>query len=944
MTTKIESPRVRRAAACIFGAGVAGALAVLLSACGGGGGAGNPAEMAVARVAQPAKAVISGRAVDGPLQGAVACLDIDADGACGTTEPRAAAPTAADGRFTIEVDAALAGQHRVLVEVPATAIDSYTGASVGIAFTMVAPASGTNTSHSVFVSPLSTLVQAQMDQSGAGRAEAEAHVRAQGRLSISPLADFGAAAVAGTPEAKAAALLARLVQATANAQMAELAPALGTLLRAADIEHELRRTLVAGLATLADAAEEDGLVRASGENLQAGLRATADSLAAQFGLSADTVRAAHTVARLAEPPQPAVPVAGATMSALRYTDADNWYYRSLRSSAADAVPDSNNYTRYYDTYVQSAPSALNTRGIVRTWSYNPSILRDGDLHWNGSAWVKCSFLTRYLTKVRDAQGRGDYNYCDGRDTGNGIRRLVDVSGQSIQAVVRDRVRAFPGGSAGVSFSAFGPSNLALWGSAVFPPNSVLIYQTNTITSTAFIYDVQTSAQVTVYNAAVAAGGDARVNPGLACNDPQQNSTAAQERPSTLEAVIARSPGKPCLFGQGGTAPNLSLDPNAWWSNSTVYLGDVNGVTTRPAGTGTYYTTNARLRVAFAPSGTRVTFYRCYQRTSDLSSRNCTAMGIGSWRIQTVGDARVMSFSVAPALAQRLGYARVLVERGGTIYFGFKNPVGAVDNDVRFNLTASNAMLDQLGLPQIRPVTQPGTAAGERAAALATMKGTWGGAGAGGNEALIFRIGDNGRFILAEANPYVAQTRTQTGAELGWLDFDPATGRLSTLLETDSNLTAGTSNPKDTDPPLTVSSTSLGGFSPLPNDDTGIVGLWAIGSASDLSVPHLAFFGNGRFLFVTTKDESDCFAANECPPGAEFGSYTWTPAQNSLLFFGMQYDTNGCAGAFDNCPYAVANGLVNTQSLVSLVVAPGGQTAVLTPSQSAPVTLYRIRPR
>jgi len=58
-------------------------------------------------------------------------------------------------------------------------------------------------------------------------------------------------------------------------------------------------------------------------------------------------------------------------------------------------------------------------------------------------------------------------------------------------------------------------------------------------------------------------------------------------------------------------------------------------------------------VAFAASGNRATFYRCYRRASDGSPRSCSRLGLGTWAIQTLGDGRVMSFSVQPALAQKL---------------------------------------------------------------------------------------------------------------------------------------------------------------------------------------------------------------------------------------------------------------------------------------------------
>src|SRR5690349_12605512 len=97
--------------------------AAALVACGGGGGSSNPPP-------GPTNVTISGKAVDGALQGATACYDLNDNGACDNGEPTSA-PTGANGSFSFEVTAAQAGQHRVVVEVPPTAIDADTSAAVG---------------------------------------------------------------------------------------------------------------------------------------------------------------------------------------------------------------------------------------------------------------------------------------------------------------------------------------------------------------------------------------------------------------------------------------------------------------------------------------------------------------------------------------------------------------------------------------------------------------------------------------------------------------------------------------------------------------------------------------------------------------------------------------------------------------------------------------------
>ncbi|HAT33122.1 MAG TPA: hypothetical protein DCW29_20430 [Janthinobacterium sp.] len=116
----------------------------------------------------------------------------------------------------------------------------------------------------------------------------------------------------------------------------------------------------------------------------------------------------------------------------------------------------------------------------------------------------------------------------------------------------------------------------------------------------------------------------------------------------------------------------------------------------------YYTNNVSLRASFAAGGKVVTFYSCLERKSSSSARNCTAIGSGNYSIATLGDARVLSMSNPPLLAQQLGYKRLLVERAGIVYYGYQDQSGASKSTLRLNLTAANALLTQLGIPVIAP--------------------------------------------------------------------------------------------------------------------------------------------------------------------------------------------------------------------------------------------------
>ena len=150
------------------------ASAALLGGCGGGSDSSTTAPPPPPPA--PTAVSITGKVVDGPLSGATACYDLNDNGVCDSGEPVSTA-TGADGAFTLSVQPADAGMHRIVVQVPATAVDATTGAAVGTAFTLQAPATGTTTAHSVFVSPLTTLVQGHIDATGATVAEATALVQ-----------------------------------------------------------------------------------------------------------------------------------------------------------------------------------------------------------------------------------------------------------------------------------------------------------------------------------------------------------------------------------------------------------------------------------------------------------------------------------------------------------------------------------------------------------------------------------------------------------------------------------------------------------------------------------------------------------------------------------------------------------------------------------------------
>jgi trimeric autotransporter adhesin len=462
-----------------------------------------------------------------------------------------------------------------------------------------------------------------------------------------------------------------------------------------EVEFLAATSVLGSLPALGAAATDASLQGKTGADLRAAVAALAAAFVAQNGLTVPEAVAAIGISKLpAEPVSTAAPAPSGSLAALRYTSVGDWYLRSLQSTAADNTPDANGLVRYYE--LRRRVDATNPGGI--TWGFNNDYTRAGDRYWNGTAWRTCDLGTRGTSTQRDAAGRTTYNYCDGYEKGTTVRSALDITGQTLVSVLTNRIRALPGGSSGVNFADWGPADLSLLGSATFPEGSKLFYQTGTPLEAAYAYDARDVSTVPIYSQAIADGGDGRSGEAPACFAP---GTATS--PTTLEEMVARLPGRPCVTNTATNADGTSLTPNEGWYNSAASMGPVPGFFTNlPAGTGSYYTNEGRMRVSFTGTGNGTRYYVCYIRRADASTRNCQPLGSGSYTITTLGDARVMSFNNVPVVFSRVTFERVFVEREGKVYFGYRNRVGAANAQMRLNLPAANAMLGQLGLPLISP--------------------------------------------------------------------------------------------------------------------------------------------------------------------------------------------------------------------------------------------------
>jgi hypothetical protein len=671
---------------------IAAAVATL-TACGGGGGGGN----GIATAPVDDMTTLPVTVMDGLIAGANVCLDVNANGSCEEGDIRAAAPTDTSGNASITVAKSEVGKYPVLAMVPVGAVDASSG-PVTTAYVLTAPAD-----QSAVVSPLTTVVQHLVASGGVNTSTAANVVQAQGGLSNSPLANYLAA------DDKVAANAARVLVAAMQKQTEDLksnvgqADSHGTLMTDADIQNAIWSQAGAMLASAVTHGNDASLVSACSDKASAAcasaVTAAVDTVVAAKGLTASNLPAKVAVAKITTlSAVPGTPTAGFQLDWVNFGDPSNWYTRVSTWTAAEDTPDANGLVR------GRSIRRMMQNGVEAIWGNNSNPARTGDLHWNGSAWVGCLAESQTLNTVPDAQGRSNYNYCDGFLQGAVQRVESDIAGKSMSSVFAfiQSVRGDPNwGKAPTWFSGAATANVD---GAVFPAGSKLYAQTDTYTDTAITYDVRSSNVVQVAPADASVGGDARVDQTLPCY-LGYTSTASV----TLDVLIARSSGTPCLVNPSDssvTAGNGQVyfpgAKNENWQATTASIGKIG---TAPTGASTatdFYTTNKLYRVGFAGGASQATtYYVCQERVNNGSARNCAAVGNGTYAIETLGDARIMRFTGLPAAFASLDSERVFVERGGETYFGFKIKLSS-GKLARLNGTAGNAVLRQLGLATIAP--------------------------------------------------------------------------------------------------------------------------------------------------------------------------------------------------------------------------------------------------
>lgn len=629
---------------------------------GGGTGGGTDTGPVVSRTAVPVTVV------DGAIQNALVCLDTNLNGSCDADE--ASGRTDAAGNVVLQVPDADVGKYPIVASVGIGAIDADHG-EITTAFTLRAPADRT-----AVVSPLTTLVQAYVESSGGSSADAGAALQAQLGLGSSPFDDF---TKDSSDAGKLAGTLARLIVVVTQTQLAATAGATGAdnqPLSPAQIGTVINNSLLEQLPQLALKVLDDPTLsdpNVSVAQKQAKMEAVAQQIASDVGLTKDNIGTAVATQTQAPGAGPA-DEGGVDTVSLRwfsFTNLQNYFLRAFEATAAQNTPDANGKTHFTEVRERQ------TNGFLEEWGMGANNWTRPQIYWTGSQWFDCPTTYVHESTPVNAAGESESLYCNAVQS-RSKRSNVDISGRSMIDVVRE-IRAYPGAdAAGGAFSAWGPNPdlpeiQSALGAAVFPAGSVLSRRTVTDVGGAIYYNRTPPARI----------------PSL---EQPDNPNFATWRNATLDEFIGWNKG------------NFANDVEVHGNNSHVLLNrdytDANGA----AG-------YKRYMVAFQPGTSNARFFQC---EGDMLTRRqnppsnstlfvdgkstCASILETTYRIETLGGRRVLSFTSEPAQLSEFGAQayRLFIERQGVTFTGFRDKP-QISKQQRLNGPAAEALLGQLGL-------------------------------------------------------------------------------------------------------------------------------------------------------------------------------------------------------------------------------------------------------
>lgn len=589
---------------------------------------------------------VSGVVADGPLSGATVCYDLDDNGACDSGEPSSITDT--DGKYKFDVDTAVAGKHAVIASVPATAVDKDTGKPVGSAFTLKSPPSGSATAQDVFVSPLTTLVVEVAAAEGSTSAEALAKVQKQLGLAASPLTNFVASGDAD------AAKLARTVN-TVILTVAKLAD--DAAVPAAQRQALIGSVTTGNLSTLA------ALVQSSSSSTPVEVAAqVAAAVITERNLTPQTVsQQAQEAVLLTQPPVASPTGPFTSVRRFAFTDANNYF---IQAFVGDNKPDA-------DGGFWANETRVNLKGG------NALPFNRNTVYWNKTtlAWENCAIAWQVVrTKPQTANTPQDSMFCGASRSLTKIAE-VDVAGRKMADVVTEirarSLRDVPGIDTDVTGlpTRWGPDPAQL-GEAVFPSGSKLTPREQT----SEVGDTERFSSTDLLRV-VPAGGVGTFRHAAALEEAQRMT--------------------------GDLVDGAAVVTN----RNTIFVDDLPFTQTDVT-----LAQFKRYRAALSPTGNVARFYECNLVLANNSSRDCVALGDGTWAIATQGDARVLRFTSGyPAkLITAVKRQRHYVQYAGGVFGGYKD-LERKHFGVRPNTIAWEAIRAALDIAPLPTITAPVTA-------------------------------------------------------------------------------------------------------------------------------------------------------------------------------------------------------------------------------------------
>ena len=293
----------------------------------------------------------------------------------------------------------------------------------------------------------------------------------------------------------------------------------------------------------------------------------------------------------------------------------------------------------------------------------PQSLARLSVYWTGTEWYACPDDG---VGVILANSKAPFNsiYCKSYLDDRLSSTELTLAGRLMSDVVND-IRAYGGTDPATSHSRWGPTPSAhpQLANTRFPAGATMEYRGQLSRATPI------TVQSVLTNRVRVAPADASV--------PFHTWPYA----ATLDEFLAKYPG--------------DLTGGSLNGSTAIYVHDFN----LAAAPSALYTNRAEIRVAFDTSGQKARFYQNHRLVSNGFTTNHVKLLDTTYKIETLGGVRVLSFAAMPDNFESSYYfQRLFAEREGSVWYAHKDSIlGTPQWSVRLNSAASVALRKALGL-------------------------------------------------------------------------------------------------------------------------------------------------------------------------------------------------------------------------------------------------------